>query len=106
MEALPVNRNEDGHWTHPDYAKLFGHREFITQQEFKSFCESNNIESSITELDGDTESSVNRTYFDDGNPDINNWSPSKPEGYGWFIGSIHDTEDGPICVWFRKKQVA
>jgi hypothetical protein len=21
--------------------------------------------------------------------------------WGWFIFSIHDTEDGPICVWVR-----
>ena len=22
-------------------------------------------------------------------------------GDGWFVGSIHDTEDGPICIWLR-----
>ncbi|ENW8440524.1 hypothetical protein N5T03_28455, partial [Escherichia coli] len=25
---------------------------------------------------------------------------------GWFIGSIHDTEDGPVCVWLRNKAEA
>ncbi|EPV4612083.1 hypothetical protein ACV4SA_004811, partial [Escherichia coli] len=25
---------------------------------------------------------------------------------GWFIGSIHDTEDGPVCVWLRNKTEA
>ncbi|EPM9900837.1 hypothetical protein ACTTRM_005085, partial [Escherichia coli] len=24
----------------------------------------------------------------------------------WFIGSIHDTEDGPVCVWLRNKAEA
>jgi len=24
-----------------------------------------------------------------------------PPGEGWFTGSIHDTEDGPVCVWLR-----
>ncbi|MED9131274.1 hypothetical protein RCM40_10780, partial [Escherichia marmotae] len=28
------------------------------------------------------------------------------EGEGWFIGSIHDTEDGPVCVWLRNKAEA
>ncbi|EPP0182546.1 hypothetical protein ACUJ2E_005497, partial [Escherichia coli] len=23
-----------------------------------------------------------------------------------FIGSIHDTEDGPVCVWLRNKAEA
>ncbi|HFO4767186.1 TPA: hypothetical protein ACHJ1G_005562, partial [Escherichia coli] len=27
-------------------------------------------------------------------------------GNGWFIGSIHDTEDGPVCVWLRNKAEA
>ncbi len=36
-------------------------------------------------------------------PDISAWEPERPEGDGWFIGSIHDTEDGPVCVWMRNK---
>ncbi|MBI0992564.1 hypothetical protein HCI46_10105, partial [Escherichia coli] len=36
-------------------------------------------------------------------PDIAAWEPERPEGEGWFIGSIHDTEDGPVCVWMRNK---
>ena len=26
MEALVVERSEDGYWTHPEYANLFGSR--------------------------------------------------------------------------------
>ncbi|WP_366557365.1 hypothetical protein [Pantoea rodasii] len=29
------------------------------------------------------------------------WQPSGPAGEGWFTGSIHDTDDGPVCVWLR-----
>lgn len=30
------------------------------------------------------------------------WEPPRPEGEGWFVLSIHDTEDwGPVCVWVR-----
>ncbi|EHL4600861.1 hypothetical protein MPC93_005083 [Salmonella enterica] len=25
------------------------------------------------------------------------------EGEGWFVGSIHDTEDGAVCIWLRNK---
>ncbi|ENZ4931634.1 hypothetical protein ACNBFU_005418, partial [Escherichia coli] len=39
-------------------------------------------------------------------PDIAAWEPERPEGEGWFVGSIHDTEDGPVCVWLRNKAEA
>ncbi|EHU9778498.1 hypothetical protein KZ562_005197, partial [Escherichia coli] len=38
-------------------------------------------------------------------PDISAWEPERPEGDGWFIGSIHDTEDGPVCIWLRNCEV-
>ncbi|HGV2417417.1 TPA: hypothetical protein ACNCFI_004887, partial [Escherichia coli] len=39
-------------------------------------------------------------------PDIAAWEPERPEGEGWFVGSIHDTEDGPVCIWLREKVAA
>lgn len=104
MEVLPVNRNEDGHWTHPEYAALFGDRETVSKEEFKSFCDRHGIESSIVEMENDNNQTVIDAYFEDGNPNISGWEPSTPPGEGWFVGSIHDTEDGPVCVWFRKIQ--
>lgn len=103
MEALEVERNEDGHWTHRDYSALFGDREIISHDEFRSFCEKHNIESTVVEMESDNNQTIIDSYFEDGNPNISGWEPSKPEGDGWFIGSIHDTEDGPLCVWFRNK---
>ncbi|HFY0714224.1 TPA: hypothetical protein ACIGWI_005050, partial [Escherichia coli] len=29
--------------------------------------------------------------------------PEAPEGEGWFVGSIHDTEDGAVCIWLRQE---
>ena len=40
--------------------------------------------------------------WEKGIQDVSDWHPSAPEGEGWFIGSIHDTEDGPVCVWLRE----
>jgi hypothetical protein len=31
------------------------------------------------------------------------WDPDPPAGNGWFLVSIHDTEDGPCAVWLRHK---
>ncbi|HCO3755925.1 TPA: hypothetical protein ACNTUM_000667 [Escherichia coli] len=103
MESLVVERNEDGYWTHPEYSSLFGDREIISKSEFNAFCEKHGIESTMVELECDDNEEVKKSYFEDGNPDISKWQPSRPEGDGWFIGSIHDTEDGAVCVWFRKK---
>lgn len=40
--------------------------------------------------------------WEKGIQDVSDWHPSAPEGEGWFMGSIHDTEDGPVCVWLRE----
>lgn len=98
MEALVVERSEDGYWTHPEYANLFGDREVISADEFRSFCKQHGIESSIVEMENDNNQTVIDAYFEDGNQNISGWEPSMPDGEGWFVGSIHDTEDGPICV--------
>ena len=33
------------------------------------------------------------------------WTPKAPEGEGWKLVSIHDTEDGPYAWWLRDKPV-
>lgn len=35
--------------------------------------------------------------------DLSSWQPEQPNGEGWFVGSIHDTEDGAVCIWLRAK---
>ncbi len=36
--------------------------------------------------------------------DISSWQPSGIKGDGWFVGSIHDTDDGAVCIWLRSKE--
>ena len=103
MKKMAVERNDYGFWTHPEYLSLFGDRELITEKDFNEFCERNNVESSIVYLEDDCDAESRFLYFEKGDADISKWNPSSPDGDGWFIGSIHDTDDGPICVWFRCK---
>lgn len=42
-----------------------------------------------------------RAWEETGEPDCAKWQPTMPRGEGWFILSIHDTDDGPICIWAR-----
>ncbi|QCT21813.1 hypothetical protein FEM41_20220 [Jejubacter calystegiae] len=99
---LHVERNEEGYWTHPDYSALFGDREVISQEEFQAWERKHGLESTITLLENDGDDEIRKRYFEDGETDISEWSPSKPNGEGWFIASIHDTEEGPVCVWLRE----
>ncbi len=92
----PVERDEYGCWTHPEYEKFCDGREYISTEEFNTWMKANNLQWTICSMDEDYLNPV----ADD--PDISAWEPERPEGEGWFIGSIHDTEDGPVCVWFKQ----
>ncbi|EJF8031378.1 hypothetical protein M9M37_001841 [Escherichia coli] len=96
---LPVKRDEDGYWTHPVYAEFCGDREYIATDEFNTWLNANGIEWEIIYRD-DFDISP-----DDDGYDISAWQPETPCGEGWFVGSIHDTEDGAVCVWLRNKEV-
>ena len=95
---MEVQRDNDGWWTHPDMPEV------ETSEQFNAWQEQQGFQLCIVMLDGDagdgTEEAY-KTYFDAANADCSAWQPSKPEGDGWFIVSIHDTEDGPACIWIR-----
>ncbi|MDY8913930.1 hypothetical protein UZS93_14015 [Escherichia coli] len=90
---LPVERDECGYWTHPVYAEFCDDREYITTDEFNVWLNAIGIEWGITYCDED--------YIFDNDGDISAWQPEPPNGDGWFVGSIHDTEDGAVCIWLR-----
>ncbi|MDA5499929.1 hypothetical protein PGT17_20060, partial [Yersinia aleksiciae] len=39
--------------------------------------------------------------YDTGDCNLSMWQPTPPAGDGWFMASIHNTEDGPVCYWRR-----
>ncbi|EET9983773.1 hypothetical protein FAW22_004421 [Escherichia coli] len=100
IKEVPVIRNEYGCWTHPEYEKFCDAREYISTEEFNAWMEANNLQWTICTMDEDD------FNLDADGPDISAWEPERPEGDGWFIGSIHDTEDGPVCVWLQNKAEA
>ncbi|EEI9212095.1 hypothetical protein BAB39_001407 [Salmonella enterica subsp. enterica serovar Carrau] len=100
IKEIPVVRDEYGCWTHPEYEKFCDGREHISTEEFNAWMEENNLQWNIRTMDEDD------FNLDADGPDISTWEPERPEGDGWFIGSIHDTEDGPVCVWLRNKAEA
>ncbi|HAV7522859.1 TPA: hypothetical protein JLF52_004231 [Escherichia coli] len=100
IKEVPVIRDEYGYWTHPEYEKFCDGRGYISSEEFNAWMEANSLQWAICTMDEDD------FNLDADGPDISAWEPERPEGDGWFIGSIHDTEDGPVCVWLRNKAEA
>lgn len=98
MTPKPVVRDKNGYWTHPECATFFKIADF---SEFKKWLNENMLQSNVCMLQ-DYDHPANDRY-QAGNPNISDWNPPMPAGDSWFIGSIHDTEDGPVCIWLRSK---
>ncbi|MDZ4030221.1 hypothetical protein U0868_01440 [Kluyvera ascorbata] len=96
LVAMPVERDEDGYWTHPAYAEFCGEREYISPEEFNDWLEDCGLEWKVIYRDEDDIDPEVDGY------DISTWQPESPAGDGWFVGSIHDTEDGAVCIWLRQ----
>jgi len=98
IDAVPVVRGENGDWSHPglpsfedeDIAPVY---QWLAEQQL--------IVTQV-ELEGDAPPEISERYFEAGEPDFSYWEPSKPTGDGWFMLSIHDTEDGPCCWWAQR----
>jgi len=95
IKPMEVKRDQYGYWSHPDYLAFCDGREFIPSAEFNQWMESQGLQWSVSYRD---EEEVEPGI--DGS-DLSSWEPKSPAGEGWFVGSIHDTEDGAVCIWLR-----
>lgn len=98
IQPMEVQRDRNGYWGHPDLPQI------ETNEQFEAWIAAQGLQYSIHCLDGDdgigAEDALER--YSNGDIDILAWQPSKPHGEGWFIVSIYDTEDGPVCLWVRR----
>lgn len=95
--ALPVERDQYGYWTHPLYNEFCDGRESISPSEFNTWLDNNGLDWKVVYRDEDDVDQDVDGY------DISTWQPEAPAGEGWFVGSIHDTDDGAVCIWLRNK---
>ena len=100
ITALPVERDQYGYWTHPLYDEFCDGRESITSEEFNAWLDKNGLAWTVVYRDEDDIDPRIDGY------DISTWQPEPPAGEGWFVGSIHDTEDGAVCIWLRHAEYA
>ena len=76
--AAEVKRDEQGYWTHPVLARSGCE----TSAELSYWLRTHKLQCFVM------------TMRDE--------APEPPnDDDGWFLGSVHDTGDGPVCYWFR-----
>lgn len=96
---VPVERDAMGYWRHE-------HHPVCPDALYKRWSEYLGYEH-VVQLLGDDERDESkdvRARYEGGDPDVLAWEPEKPEGDGWYIVSIHQTEDdGAAAVWIRKR---
>ncbi|HBO5323560.1 TPA: hypothetical protein ACU9ZY_004081 [Pseudomonas aeruginosa] len=95
IQAHLVERDQFGFWTHPNYP------------DFADNCSSSEAQETLRRLGLELqnvfmESDAPRLY-DSARSDqrYSEWIPTRPEGAGWFVLSIHDTDNGPVCQYVR-----
>lgn len=63
IRPLPVERDVDGWWSHPDY--LSEYDDEITEAQFMEWCLRNQVETKITYMESDVSIDVFDAYMDD-----------------------------------------
>ncbi len=74
IQALPVNRDADGWWSHPDYLSEFDDE--ITEAQFNDWCARHQVETKITYMESDVEPEIFDTYMSDGQVNCSAWRSS------------------------------
>lgn len=100
IQPMPVGRDSHGWWSHPGYLSEFDDE--ITEAQFHEWCLRHQVETKVTHMESDVDTDVFDAYMNDGQVDCSAWEIQAPTEPGWFILSIHDAEDGPVCVWGRR----
>jgi hypothetical protein len=76
--------------------------EYPAPGEFEAWAKAQGVEVYTLSLDADPAADDIQAAYEVGEADVSAWNPTPPIGEGWFLASIHDTEDGPYSVWFRR----
>ncbi|EPT0833414.1 TPA: hypothetical protein ACV4T5_001315 [Yersinia enterocolitica] len=101
ITAVPVERDNCGFWTHPDFFEPANGNEFGVEGEFAAWKALNRVTGAIGWMENEENAGELLAAFDSAGCDVSLWQPTPPAGDGWFMASIHDTEYGPVCYWLR-----
>jgi hypothetical protein len=108
FEPVTPQRDESGFWTHPAVDEALRRRR---EEDITRLPESEGMEFVFVEFFGDAPEELERLYGEgeglDGDREklkraVREWEPTVPEGAGWFLVSVHDTDDGPCACFARQ----
>ncbi len=88
ITEAPIEPDKEGFWIHPGMPDHLDEdprpfHEWLDEQLLK--CATAEVGDENGDLDSD-------------------WADTKPEGFGWFLLALMDTEDGPTAFWVRRNQ--
>jgi hypothetical protein len=101
ITAATVERDALGFWTHPDFFEPANGNEFGVEGEFDAWKALNRVTGAISWMECEENAEELQAAYDAGDCDLSMWQPTPPAGEGWFLASIHEAEDGPVCYWLR-----
>ncbi len=91
-----------GFWTHPYFFEPANGNEYPAPGEFEAWAKDQGVEVYTLPMDADPGADDIQLAWEAGEADVSAWKPTPPIGEGWFLVSVHDTEDGPYSVWLRR----
>lgn len=98
LDGAPLSRDKYGCGSHPALPIFF------EGVKCKDFFEALGIELRLWfaeyEMEAEAYEAMSDGFTEDGE-NYNAWTPKKPEGDGWCLVAIFDTEDGAACWWLR-----
>lgn len=97
LEQVEVVRDEEGYWVHPALCGLEADVPFTDGPAVVG------MEWRFVRLDRDNDTIAGR-YFESNDPDVSDWTPTPPEGEGWMLIAIYDTETVPCAAFARPGQ--
>ncbi|MDU0036537.1 hypothetical protein RUW64_20255 [Klebsiella pneumoniae] len=94
--AAEVKRDEHGYWTHPALVRSGCE----TSAELSYWLRTHKLQCFVITMRDEAPEAFAAGFTDEA-PNARGWIPEPPDDDGWFLGSVHDTGDGPVCYWFR-----
>lgn len=101
LDDQPLARDKDGIGYHPalpDFDESVKCAEFFASLGIELKCGM-----AENEMDSDAYEAMTENGLTDEGDNYNAWTPKRPDGDGWNLVAVFDTEDGPACWWMRDK---
>ncbi|WP_322070951.1 hypothetical protein [Paraburkholderia bannensis] len=98
---IPVVRNEDGYFHHPDilhfWAVTMAGAEHCTKEQWQAFEAEAGAKTQIVSLENEAADHPAYVAYYDRAEGVSTWNPEPPAG--WWLVEISDGEDGPFAVF-------